>query len=137
MFNKETHLTEKQLEVFKRRKKGESLSEIAEDMNTSKSNVSHILKDAKKNIEKSENTLKLIRTLDWPIEIEVEPGTDLYDVLDEIFQKADEKNIHLSYSGPELVEVMGRKGNKLVRGRKVLSLLNVKISRDGEVEVLA
>lgn len=134
--NKETHLTEKQFEVLKKKKTGKSLSEIADELNTSRSNVSHILATAKENVEKAENTLTLIRAFEWPVEIEIEAGSDLYDVSKNIFEKADEENIRINHTGSDLVDLLAEEISDRIENRKVQVGFSVKISKEGEVEVL-
>lgn len=134
--NTETHLTKRQLEVLRRKKNGMSIQEIAEELNTSVPNISHILESAKKNVKKSENTLKLVMTIEWPIKLDFETGTDLFDISKKIFEKADKENVHLDITGSELVELLGDEvGNKTV-DREIQVDIRVAISGEGKIEVL-
>lgn len=133
----ETHLTRRQFEVFKRRREGKSLTEIAEELGTSRSNISSIARIAELNVERARNTLKLIKTIDWPIAIDVKAGSNVYDVSDEVFRKADEKGISISRNYSELVrlitEMLGRKN---LKRRVALKDFSIMISKEGEVEIL-
>lgn len=131
-----THLTKRQLEVLKRKREGKSVQEIAEELNTSRSNVSHILSSAVENVEKAENTLKFVRTVEWPIRMEFKSGVDLFKISSEIFQKADEGGIHLDFTGSELVGLLGESIRGLVDNRKTKTGIIVVMSEDGEIEVL-
>ncbi|MEM3723829.1 MAG: Tfx family DNA-binding protein, partial [Candidatus Hadarchaeales archaeon] len=62
-----THLTRRQLEVLMMRNRGMSISRIASELGTSRSNVGALIKKAKENVEKSKNTLRLVKTLNWPV----------------------------------------------------------------------
>lgn len=113
-----------------------SAQEIAEELNTSVPNISHILESAEKNVKKSENTLKLVMTIGWPIRLDFESGTDLYDISKRVFEKADKENVHLDITGSELVELLGEEvGNKTV-DREIQVDISVAINGEGKIEVL-
>jgi hypothetical protein len=134
---KETHLTRRQFEVLKRRREGRSLAEIAEELHTSRSNVSSIAKIAEQNVEKAKNTLKLIETFEWPIKVDVQVGANIYDVSEKVFRKADEKRIKISRNYSELVRLITETlGGRNLKRRKALKDFCVMVSGEGEVEVL-
>ena len=128
-----THLTERQYKIYKRWREGEDPSEIADDLETSKSNVSHILKSAKENIKKSRKTVELVDTLDWPLEMDFEPGEDIFDVSKEVYRRADGEGIHLNYTGAELADLLAKNLKKDIQDRKILIELKIRISEEGEV----
>ena len=132
-----THLTNRQFEVLKGRLEGKSLSEIAKELGTSRSNVSSIAKAAERNVQRAKNTLKLIRTIEWPIRVDVKAGTDLYDVYEKVFREADEKGIKVIYNCPELVTlIIERLGRENIKRRKITTDLSIMVGKDGEVGVL-
>lgn len=138
MINSEnTHFTKKQFDVWKKKKMGKSISEIAKEIDTSKSNVSHILKSAEKNIEKAENTLKIAETINWPIKIEFEPGTNLFDISERIFEKANNEKIKLTFTGPDLLETLAEKVSGEIENRKIQTKLSILINREGKIEIIA
>ncbi|KXA94378.1 hypothetical protein AKJ37_07660, partial [candidate division MSBL1 archaeon SCGC-AAA259I09] len=135
MINTEnTHFTKKQLEVLKKRKMGKSISEIAENMGTSKSNVSHILESAEKNIEKAENTLKIAKTINWPIKIEFEVGTNLFDISERIFEKANDEGVKLDFTGPDLLKTLAEKAGTKIKNRRIQTKISIVINREGKIE---
>ena len=134
---KDTHLTKRQFEVLKMRREGKTLSEIAARLRTSRSNVSAILKTAGENINKTRNTLKLIETIKWPVKIDVKAGSNIYEVSERVFNKADEKRIKVSHNYPEIVRLMTETlGWENLKRRKALRDFTVMVSKEGMVEVL-
>lgn len=70
-------LTEKQLEFYVRRLRGEKLEEIARRLGTTKSNIAILEKRAKEKIELAYNTVKFIENMVDVEIITVNPGADL------------------------------------------------------------
>lgn len=131
-----THFTKKQFDVWKKKKIGKSISEIAKEIGTSKSNVSHILESAEKNLEKAENTLKIAKTINWPIKIEFEFGTNLFDISERIFEKANSEGIKLDFSGQELLETLAEKVDGKIENRKIQTKISIVINREGKIEII-
>jgi hypothetical protein len=135
--SKGTHLTSRQFEVLKGKLEGKSLSEIAKEIGTSRSNVSSIAKAAERNVQRAKNTLKLIRTIEWPIRVDVKAGTNLYDVYEKVFREADEKGIKVIYNYPELVMlIIESLGREKIKRRKITTDLSIMVCMNGEVVVL-
>jgi Tfx family DNA-binding protein len=134
---KETHLTKRQFEVLKMRKAGKSLSEIAKELHTSRSNVSSIAKIAELNVRRARNTLKLVETMKWPIKINFRAGSNIYEASERIFREADAQHIKVSRNYSDLVRLITETlGWKNLKRRKALRDFNVMVSKKGEVEVL-
>ena len=132
-----THLTKRQFEVLKRRMKGMSLTEIAEEIGTTRSNVSRIAKIAELNVERARNTLKLMETIEWPIKIDVKSGTNVYSISEQVFRKADEKGVKVSHNYSEIVRLITEAlGRKNIRRRRTLKGFSIAVSKEGKVEVL-
>lgn len=130
-------LTEKQSEVLKLREEGLSQSEIAERMGTTRSNISAIERNARRNIRKSRRTLELAEVLKAPVIFEIEEGVDLYDVPRIIFEKGDEEGINVNLSGPELLRKAREDADPALQQKEVLGKIKVGITRDGEVNIEA
>ncbi len=132
-----THLTKRQLEVLKSRKEGKSLAQIAKELGTSRSNVSRIAKIAERNVERAKDTLKLIETIEWPIRIDARAGANVYTVSENVFKKADEKGIRVSYNYSELVRLITEAlGRKNLKRRRALRSFSIAVSREGKVKIL-
>ncbi len=138
MFNitDDTFLTEKQLEVFIRRKRGETLTEIAKALGTTRSNICAIERSAKKNIEKAYKTVKLVESLLYKSVITVPAGTDLYDVPGLIYKKADELGIKIKMSGPMLLKYIVDHCEDRLRNREILREITIGIDHEGNITIL-
>jgi len=133
----ETHLTQRQFEVLRLRIEGKSLTEIARELKTSRSNVSRVAKIAERNIERAKNTLKLIGTIEWPIKIDVKEGSNVYSASEEVFRKADEKGVGITRNYAELLRLITETlGRKNLKGRNALRDFSIMVSKEGKVEVL-
>ncbi|MBS3815162.1 MAG: Tfx family DNA-binding protein [Hadesarchaea archaeon] len=133
----ETHITERQFEVLRKKREGKSLREIADELGTSRSNVSSIAKTAEQNLEKSKNTIKLFKTIEWPIKVDVESGTNIYDVSEVIFEKADKKEIDLSLNYSKLVRIITENlGKENLERRKTLKDFSIMVNEEGKIEVI-
>ncbi|GEM_PF-741004 len=134
---KDTHLTKRQFEVLRMRREGRTLAKIAAELRTSRSNVSAILKTAEENIGRARNTLKLIETIKWPIKIDVKAGSNVYEVSERVFSKADRKRIKVSHNYSEVVRLITETlGWKNLKRRKALRDFAVMVSKEGMVEVI-
>ncbi len=132
----DTFLTERQFEVYIRWKRGETLAEIARSLGTSRSNICAIEKKARLNIKKAFNTVKLIESLEYPLRIIIESGTDLYDIPGIIYKRADSKGIKIPLSGPSLLRLIEDRCADRLKNRQVLREIVIGIDDDGEVEIL-
>lgn len=132
-----THLTKRQLEVLVMRNRGLSISKIASELGTTRSNVGALIKKAKRNIEKSRNTLRLIKTLDWPLKVKFSAGTNIYRACEDVFQTADQKKIKISHNYSDLVrKITETLGKEHLRRRRASRSFTVMVSPAGEVEVV-
>lgn len=134
---KDTHLTKRQFEVLKMRREGKTLAEIAAKLRTSRSNVSAIMKTAGENVDKARNTLKLVETIKWPIKIDVRAGSNVYEVSERVFGKADEKGIKVSHNYSDVVRLITETlGWENLKRRKALRDFSIMVSKEGMIEVL-
>ncbi|MEM3401675.1 MAG: Tfx family DNA-binding protein [Candidatus Hadarchaeales archaeon] len=132
-----THLTRRQLEVLMMRNRGMSISRIASELGTSRSNVGALIKKAKENVEKSKNTLRLVKTLNWPVKVEFPRGTNVYHACEEIFRMADKRGIKISCNYSDLVRrITETLGREYLERRKALRNFTVMVSQKGGVEII-
>lgn len=128
-------LTERQLEVYVRRLRGEKLEEIARDLGTSKSNISAIEKKARRKIELAYNTVRLVEQIVDAQIITVHPGTDLYEIPGIIYRKGDEMGIKIRYSGPALIKMLVERCSHKLRNREVVRQIIIGIKEDGDLSM--
>lgn len=132
----DTHLTERQYEVLIRRSKGESLSKIAEDLGTTRSNICLLEKAAKENIRKAINTIKLIESVKLPVKVAIHSETDLYEIPGMVYREADLRGIRVKYSGPRLLRFIEDNYSHRIRNRRVLAGFEIGVDGDGNLHVL-
>lgn len=119
------------------RREGRTLAEIAARLRTSRSNISAILRTAEENVNKARNTLKLIETIRWPIKIDVRAGSNIYEVSERVFKRADERRIKIAHNYSDLVRLITETlGWENLKRRKTLRNFSVMVSKEGMVEVL-
>jgi len=135
-FDEETSvLTRRQAEVLALRERGLSQSAIAERLGTSRANVSGVEASARENVEKARETVAFAETLRAPVRIEIDDGTDLYDVPDRVYDACDEAGVKVVYTAPNLMKAVADAAGSAVEGRRVTEDLVVGVTSDGEVRV--
>ena len=131
----DTSLTKRQMEVMRLRHEGYSQEEIASGLGTTKQNISAIEKMARKNVERAENTIKFIKTLEAPVWFEVAEGTRLDDLVGAIYTRADsdDVNAHVRYDGVALASRVRELAGYRIRHRIVVIGFEIGITRCGDV----
>jgi Tfx family DNA-binding protein len=128
-------LTRRQAEVLALRERGRSQADIAERLGTSRANVSSVETSARANVEKARETVAFAEALRAPVQVAVEPGTDLYDVPDLVYDACDEAGVKVPHSAPELMKLVSDAGGDGVGGREVRAPLLVGVTSDGQMRV--
>ncbi|XRO75959.1 Tfx family DNA-binding protein [Methanocaldococcus sp. 28A] len=131
----ESFLTDTQIKVLKLRKKGLTQEEIAKIFGTSRANISMIEKRAKENIKKAYNTIKIYNRIMAPLSIEIEEGTDVLDIPDIVFKKADEGDIKVKYNTLELIEFIKENASEFIKKRIVKKKFKIYILENGELDI--
>lgn len=130
-----TVLTDRQVEVLAMREAGRTQAEIAETLGTSVANVSAIERAARENVESARRTLDLVRVLKSRTRVRVEGGTDLRLLVDRIFEAADEVDVRVSHTDPELTALLHDRLGDRLDGRQLVGPVEVGLSGDGSVDV--
>src|SRR6056297_2570265 len=73
-------LTRRQAQVLVLREQGESQAAIADAIGSSRANVSSIEASGRENVERSRETVAFADALHAPVRVNIDTGTDLYDV---------------------------------------------------------
>ncbi|MBS1264133.1 MAG: DNA-binding protein Tfx [Methanonatronarchaeales archaeon] len=124
-------LTERQLEVLRLREQDLTQREVAERLETSRSNVSLLERRGRENVERARATLDEWRKLTAEVVMEVEEGADLFEVPRDAYRLADERGIKVEMRSLEMVSKLREKPN--VTDRLVKEPFRVLISPRGEV----
>ena len=128
-------LTRRQAEVLALRERGVRQSVIADHLGTSRANVSSIEASARSNVAKAHETVAFAEALSAPVRVEVEAGTDLYDVPKLVFDACDEVGVKVSHTAPDLMKLVSDEAGEAVDGRQVRDRLFVGVTSEGRVRV--
>jgi Tfx family DNA-binding protein len=128
-------LTRRQAVVLARRARGAAQSDIAERLGTSRANISKVESSARENVSKARETVAFSEALLAPVQVEIEPTTDLYDVPDMVYDACDEANVKVSLSAPEVLKTVSDDAADGVTNQTVEVPLLVTVSGDGDLRV--
>ncbi|MFC7213928.1 Tfx family DNA-binding protein [Saliphagus sp. GCM10025334] len=128
-------LTHRQAQVLALRERGFSQASIADALGTSRANVSSVEGSARDNLERARETIAFAEALRAPVRVQVEAGTDLYDVPEAVYAACDEAGVKVEYTAPDLMKVVSDAAGDAVTGRRVATDLVVGVTSDGSVRV--
>lgn len=128
-------LTHRQAQVLALRERGIPQREIAEQLGTSRANVSSVEASARDNVARAHETVAFAETLQAPVRVEVDEGTDLYDVPSRVFSACDDAGVKVSRTAPELMKQVSDAAGDAVVGREVKRDLVVSVTSEGTVRV--
>lgn len=128
-------LTRRQAEVLALRERDHSQQEIADLFGTSRANISSIEASARRNVTRARETVALAETLRSPVRILVEPGTDIFDVPNELYQACDRADTKVAYSSAELVRHLREAVPSAIEDNEVVNPLELTVVSDGTLEI--
>jgi Tfx family DNA-binding protein len=131
----ESILTRRQAEVLALRERGLTQSTIADRFGTSRANVASIESSARENVRKARDTISVAEALRSPVQIQIEAGTDLYEVPATIFDACDDADVKVPHTAPELLSKINETAGDAVVGREVRTDLFVSVGAEGTVRV--
>lgn len=131
----ENVLTRRQAEVLALRERGLAQADIAERLGTSRANVSSVEASARRNVRKAEETVAVAEALCAPVRVRIDPGADLYDVPDRVYDACDEAELKVEASTPELLATLSDRAADALEGRQVAERLTVAVTPEGQLRV--
>lgn len=135
-FDPETSvLTRRQAEVLLLREQGVRQTTIADHIGTSRANVSSIEASARSNVEKARETVAFAEALSAPVRVELDVGTDLYDVPKLVYDACDESGVKVNHTAPDLMKAVSDAAGDAVQGREVREAILVGVTSTGDVRV--
>ncbi|WP_265108918.1 Tfx family DNA-binding protein [Halosolutus halophilus] len=135
-FDPETSvLTHRQAQVLALRERDVSQADIADELGTSRANVSSIEASARENLSKARETVAFAEALRAPVRVRVSADTDLYDVPQMVYDACDEAGVKVDHTAPDLMKVVSDAAGNAVTGRKIASPLIVGVTSEGMVRV--
>jgi len=130
-----TALTERQLEVLELREQGHTQQEVADQLNTTDSNISAIERAAEQNVKKARRTLELVRMVRSPVQFSVSPGTSFDDLVTSVYTRGDEAGIKIAYCRPELYTHLYGVVEDCTKQNELKTAIDIGITNEGEVRV--
>lgn len=130
---KDTLLTDRQMEVLRLRKQGQTQQMIADKLGTSKANICTIEKCANENIRRARETLEFLYTLDASELCTLESGTDLMAAPKLIYSAAGSLHIKIKYDTLALINRISNIVPEKLKGRQVRENITVYLNDEGEL----
>ncbi|WP_255194979.1 Tfx family DNA-binding protein [Halorarius litoreus] len=131
----ESVLTRRQAQVLALRERGIAQQAIADELGTSRANVSSVESSARENVKKATETVAFAEALQAPVRITVEARTDLYDVPGRVFTACDEADVKVNRTAPELMKLVADEAGDAIQGREVKRDIIVGVTSEGRVRV--
>ncbi len=131
----ESVLTRRQAEVLVLREADIPQADIAEELGTSRANVSSVEASARENVAKAKETVEFVEVLSAPVQLTVDGGTDLYDVPNLVYSACDNADVKVNRTAPELMKLIGDAAGDAVHGRAVQRDITITVTGDGGVRV--
>ncbi len=128
-------LTRRQAEVLALRERDVPQADIAQQLGTSRANVSSIEASARTNVEKARETVAFAEALNAPVQVSVAAGTDLYDIPSRVYAACDDAEVKVNQTAPELMKSVSDAAGDAVSGREVKRDLLVGVTMNGTVQV--
>ncbi len=129
----DSFFTERQLQVLQLRLRGLSQQEVADQLGTTRSNISILEKRAHQNILRAEQTLKQWVMIRAPISLKAEAGTDVFDLPRMIFEAADKRSIRLPVTSLDIIVQLRRKAPGLFKRRALEKDAEIFVTEEGEI----
>lgn len=128
-------LTRRQAEVLALREDGLSQAAIADQLATSRANISSVESSARENIRKARETIAFAEMLQTAVQVSIEADTDLYEVPEMVYEACDDAGIKVEQTAPKLLNTISDAAGEAVQGRRVCEELVVGVTVDGVVRV--
>lgn len=132
----DTFLTERQAEVLALRHEGLTQREIADRLGTSVANVSSVEAAARRNVSTARRTVRLAEVIEAADRFGVAAGTDLRELVDRVYDRADAADVRIAHSEPELSAHLQALLGDALDGRRLVVGIEVGITADGVVDVI-
>lgn len=128
-------LTRRQAQVLALRERDVAQQAIADELGTSRANVSSVEASARENVRKAVETVAFAEALQAPVRVTVEADTDLYDVPGRVFTACDDADVKVNRTAPELMKLVADEAGDAVQGRQVTRDIVVGVTTEGRVRV--
>lgn len=127
--------TERQIEVLRRRARGQTQQEIATEFGTTASNISRIEAAAETNIDKAHRTIDVARLIHAAVRFQAAPGTEFDTLVDLIYEHGDTADIVIEYARPKLYAYLYSELAEVAADNTLQESVEVGITEAGELSV--
>lgn len=131
----EAVLTRRQAEVLALRERGFAQAAVADRIGTSRANVASVEASARRNVDRARETVSVAEALRAPVSVRVEPDADVYEVPERVYDAADEADVDVAASTPELVSAITERAGGALDGRRVAEPIVVAVTPAGELRI--
>ncbi|MDO5844674.1 MAG: Tfx family DNA-binding protein [Methanocorpusculum sp.] len=128
-------LTDRQKFILMRRKEGLTQNEIAQLLDTTRSNVTLIEKSAKSNIAQAKQALEFIYSLEATLVCTLSEGTDLKNEIFIVFKAAASLNIKIQFKAGALLNFVTTSVPEKLNGDLIIEDINVYLNNTGVIYV--
>ncbi|PSP79200.1 RNA polymerase subunit sigma-70 [Halobacteriales archaeon QS_1_68_20] len=128
-------LTRRQAEVLALRERDVPQAAIAEELGTSRANVSSVEASARENVRRARETVAFAAALEAPVRARIEPGSDLFDVPSTVYEACDDAGVKVAVSSSELLRRVRETAPDAIQGDRVVEPLLVGVAADGSVQI--
>ncbi len=128
-------LTKRQLDIIMMRRRGLTQTEIANQLGTSRENITLLEKRAYRNVNKARATLAALRSHGLSVKVIIEPGTHMVDIPRIMVDNANRSNIIVRANFTRIYEDVRFKARRQIKGVHVVKPLTIWIMPDGDFDV--
>lgn len=133
----ENVLTRRQAQVLALRERQLSQEEIAQQLGTTRANISSIESSARRNVRRASETVAVAAALQAPVRIRIRTGTDLFDVPDAVFRACDDAGTKVAHSSAEIVRAVRASVPEALENDEIVRPLLIGVDGDGTITVRA
>jgi Tfx family DNA-binding protein len=128
-------LTHRQATVLALRANEVRQRDIAELFDTSRANISNIERDARNNVEKARKTVAFAESLTAPVHIDIQSGTEIYDIPPIVYDACDEVGVEVNYGASNLLQLISQTIGSAIEDEVVRTAIRIDVSKDGTVHL--
>ena len=128
-------LTQRQAEILLLRRWGYSQAAIAEQLCTSRANVTNIQGSAEENVAKARETVRVVEAMAAPVRVSIDAGTDVYEIPELVYDACNDVDLKVAHTAPQLIKRLLEDAEDAIDGRTVERPLTVSVNVDGDVEI--
>lgn len=128
-------LTHRQAAVLALRENDVRQRDIGAMFGTSRANISNIEKNARNNVEKARMTVAFAGSLTAPVHVDIESGTDIYEIPRTVYEASDEVGVEVNYGASNLLRLVTETVGSAIEDNVVRTPFRIDVTKDGSVHL--